>query len=533
MTVTEASPTSATAPAPAAPESQRDSLLDTGDHKRIGLLYLGFSLVALLAGLVAALAYPLPGVDDSVDVWTAPAESRLGSAAVTLVFVLGIAPAWIGLATYMVPLQIGTTRLALPRLSAFAWWLHATGAAVVVAGYLRDRPAASLGSPVPAAAEASPALATELWIVGLGLVALAAALAWLGLLTTILTRRTEGMRVRDLPPFSWSILATGATALLAAPVFLGGLLILYVDHHYAGPLFDQADQGGLAIWLKTLWLYGRPDVYLLVAPALGVLSEVVATAARRPLFPAPAAKTAIAAAALLGLTAWMAEPDVAVAAVLPTYNIATAVAAVPFGLAVLVWLGTFAQGRSARGVPGILHAAAFALVLGAGSLLPALAAFVSVEGAEAVAFANGQLTVVVVGPSLLGLLAAMDYWAPKLAGRRQTMAPSALAALAVVGGAAIAALGQYLPAFGVDGTGVVVTAGLALLAGGVLLAAGSLARPGEMATADPYDGLTLEWLTSSPPPKHNFDELPPVHSAYPLHDLRRSASSDTEEGAPA
>jgi cytochrome c oxidase subunit 1 len=511
---------------------QRETWIDTGDHKRLGLLYLAVSLVALLAGLVAALAYPLPGVADAVDVWTST-DSRAGSAAVTLVFVLGIAPAWIGLATYLVPLQIGATRLALPRLSAFAWWLHLTGAVIVVAGYLRDRPAGGgLGSPLPAAAENQPVLATELWIIGLGLVGLAATLAWLGLITTILTRRAEGMRVRDLPPFSWSVLATGLTASLATPVFVAGLLVLYVDHHYAGPLFGQLDEGALAVWLKTLWLYGRPDVYLLVAPAVGVFSEVVATATRRPLFPEPVARAAIAAAALLGLTAWVADTEVATAAVLPTYNPVTVIAAVPFALAVLVWIGTVAQGRSVRFVPGSLHVVAFALVLGAGSVLPLVAAMVGLDGDDAIAFANGQLTVVVVGPALLGLTAALDYWSPKLFGRRATaLAP--LVVLTVAGGVAVAALGQYLAAFGIDAPPV-TTAGLALLAGAVLLAGASAAGRGEMASADPYDGLTLEWLTSSPPPRHNFDELPPIKSAYPVYDLRLAAASqdrgDAAEG---
>ncbi len=523
MTVTEASPTSAPSASTPPPEARRDNWFDTADHKRLGLLYLGASLAALCAGLVLALVHSLPAVGDGVDVWTAD-SSRTGSAAVTLVFVLGIAPAWIGLATYLVPLQTGATRLALPRLSAFAWWLHATGAAITVAAYVRDRPAGGgLGSPVPAAAEAEPLLTTELWIVGLGLVALAAGLAWLGLITTILTRRAEGMRVRDLAPFTWSVLATGLTALIAAPVFFAGLILLYVDHHYAGPLFADAEQGGLAVWLKTLWLYGRPDVYLLVAPAVGVFSEVVATAARRPLFPAPAARVAIAGAALAGLTAWIADTGVAEAAILPTYNVVTVAAAVPFGLAVLVWLGTAFQGQP-RLSPGVPHAAAFAALLGVGSVLPLVAALVGLDTGEAAAFANGQLTVVVVGPALLGLVAAVDYWAPKLVGRRAPVAVSGLVLLAVLGGVALAALGQYLAAFGVDAV-LVTTAGLAFLAGAVLLLVASVAGRAELASADPYDGLTLEWLAASPPQRYNFDELPPIKSAYPLYDLRVSADS--------
>jgi cytochrome c oxidase subunit 1 len=534
MTVTEASRPSDAETSSSTAAVRRDTWFDTADHKRLGHLYLGVSALALLAGLVAALAYPLPGVADAVDVWTADG-SRPASAAVTLVFVLGIAPAWIGLATYLVPLQVGATRLALPRLHAFAWWLHLTGAVIAVAGYLRDRPAGGgLGSPVPAAAESEPILATELWIVGLGLVALAAALAWLGLVTTILTRRAEGMRVRDVAPFTWSVLATGVTALLATPVFAAGMLLLYVDHHYAGTLFADADSGGLAVWLKTLWLYGRPDIYLLVAPAVGVLSEVVATAARRPLFPEPAARAAIAAAALLGLTAWFADVGVADAAVLPTYNVLTTAAAAPFGLAVLVWIGTMLQGRP-RISPGVLHAAAFAALLGAGSLLPVIAAIVGLDETESVAFANGQLTLVVLGPAVVALAAAVDYWAPKLFGRRAAAAVSPLAVLAALGGAAVAALGQYLVAFGVAGAEIVTTVGLALVAGAVLLAVASVAGRGEMTSADPYDGLTLEWLAASPPPRYNFDELPPIRSAYPLYDLRESAeaTADTAEAVEA
>jgi heme/copper-type cytochrome/quinol oxidase subunit 1 len=187
------------------------------------------------------------------------------------------------------------------------------------------------------------------------------------------------------------------------------------------------------------------------------------------------------------------------------------------------------QGRP-RVIPGVPHAVAFALVLGAGSLLPIVAALVGLEGADATAFANGQLTVVVLGPALLGLAAGIDYWAPKLMGRRAIAAVSALVVLALLGGVTVTALGQYLAAFGVDAA-LVTTAGVAMLAAAVLALVVSVAGRAELASADPYDGLTLEWLAASPPQRYNFDELPPIKSAYPLHDLRESAAAG-EAGDP-
>jgi cytochrome c oxidase subunit 1 len=521
----------------------RETWLATADHKRLGLLFLGTALVFLLAGgvLGVLLRGELSGEGDLLG----GDHFRVFSAHATVTPLLFLGPAWVGLATYVVPLQIGAARLALPRLHACSYWLYLVGGILVVVAYLAGTDARLGLSPsrpiLVIGAETGGRDAAVLWITGLMLVALATFLAALDLVVTVVTERVEGMTFSRLPMFSTATFATGVVTLVATPVFLAGLVLLYVDRHYGGGFFSADNPAGQVVWQHTLWLFGRPEVYLLLLPGLGAACDIVATHARRPLLSNTAARAALGLFAALSLAAWGAGSKVADAVVLPTYSPITAVVALPVALLALLWLGSLAKGSprfhvSLAFVAGFLGLAAF------GAVNAVVAAFAGVEGGTTWTTAHVHM-IAFAAPTLL-LVGAVYHWAPKLFGRQLSAGTGALVFLALFGGFFLNGLGTYL--LGYDGAlahlvteysddsqvnySRLAAAGGAIVALGAVLFSAEVARAwaGRRATAtdaDLDDGLTLEWAAPSPPPPANFEAVPEVRSAYPLYDLRAEGAA--------
>jgi len=369
-------------------------------------------------------------------------------------------------------------------------------------------------------------------------------LAALNLAVTILKLRAPGMTLARVPLFSWATLLTSLVTMLATPVFLAGLTLFYLDQRFGGTLF-AGNEGGQAIWQHTVWLFGRPEIYLLLLPGLGAACDIVATHARRPLLSHDAARAALTLFALLSLGAWAAGRGVADALVLPTYSVLTSLVAVPVGLVVLLCLGTAATGRP-RLHPSLLFVTGFVLLTGFGALQAVIAGIVGVDGQ---AWTTGHLHTVAFGPPILLLAAGVYHWAPKLVGRELSAPLGRACFLALFGGFLLMGLGSYL--LGYDGAparlgdfpftgngstfGGLAALGALLVVVGVLLLASEALRAGaalglSRTADDPYEGQTLEWATSSPPPPHSFDTVPEVRSATPLLDLRRAEAPAGEAG---
>lgn len=538
MTLTETRPDEAPAAAAAAPAAPT-GWLSTADHKRLGLLYIGFALLFLVVGGVAGIALQGDMASDG-DLLRGefPRAFSVHSMVTPLLF---LGPLWIGLATYLVPLQIGAARLALPRLHAFALWLYVTGGGLLLAAYIAGPQGSLAGFPAAPLAPVEGGADAEvgLWVAALLVLAVAAFLAALSLAVTTATMRTKGMTIARTPLFSTGTLLSSLVTLLATPVFVAGLLLLYADQHFGSAFFGPDNPGAQVIWQHTLWLFGRPEIYLLLLPGLGAACDIVATHAHKPLLSADAARTFLALFAGLSLTAWAAGSEVADAVVLPTYTPLTALVAVPVGLLALLWLGSLAKGSprfhvSLAFIAGFLGLAAF------GAVNAAVASFAEVDAGTA--WTTAHVHVVAFGAPLLLAVAALYHWAPKLWGRELSAGLGGIVFLLLFGGFFLNGLGSYL--LGYDGapagvSGYTDTTQLnysrLAAAGGVLVLLGVLAlladvlrawagRGTAAGEADPYEGLTLEWAADSPPAPGNFDSVPEVRSPYPLHDLRTGGS---------
>jgi cytochrome c oxidase subunit 1 len=534
MTLLEDRPAEAESRPPerAVPDAPGDHWLDTADHKRLGLLYLGFALLFLLTGVVLGELLRIHLAEPSSDILGAK-YVRIFSMHATVMTMLFLIPAWLGFGTYLVPLQIGSGRLALPRLHATALWLYVVGAGLLIASYIAGPPhGLGITSPAAIAAVTNLTKATLLWIASLGVLAISFLLASASLVTTVLTLRTDGMSLLRVPAFSWATMVTGAVTLLATPVFVAGLLLFYVDQHFGGKLFDPATVGAQDIWQHTVWLYGRPEVYLLTLPALGAACDIVATHARRPLLNHRAALGLLGFFGVWSFTAWAAGNRVERAIVLPTYSVATALIIIPMGGLILMWLGTLATSRPRPHV-SVLWVAGYLILLALGAVMAIVAGVAGVHGG---AWTTGHLHTVVFGAPALLLFGALYHWAPKLWGRALSPVLGTLAFLFVFGGFFLMGLFSYILGFqgapnhlsqvvgrsSYQGLDRAAAAGGTLILIGVLFVVADILRSvrrGQPAPDDPYEGLTLEWATSSPPPPYGFDSVPIVHSEAPLAEV--------------
>jgi heme/copper-type cytochrome/quinol oxidase subunit 1 len=518
--------------------------LTTADHKRVGLLYLFFSLLFLLVGGAAGAILKTELTGEGVQI-VGDNFSRLFNEHATVSTFLFLAPAWVGLAAYLVPLQIGASRVAFPRALAFSLWTFVCGGALVIVSYMVGPPGGGrfgslgLSNSLPMAARrGGGGAATDLWVMGLLVLSLSALVAATTLAVTILKLRVPGLTLRRTPMFSTATLVTSIGIIMATPVFVAGLVLLYIDQHYGGRLFLPSTEGYQVVWQHTLWLFGRPEVFLLSLPALGAACDIVATHARRGFLDDRPLRAAIGLFGLLSFGAWWLPDNAGRALVLPNPPVLNAVLGVPVGIIVLVLLGTLVKGRLKAHV-SLLFVAGYVLLLGFGAINGIIAGLAGVDGK---AWTEGHLHVVIFGGPTLLVAGAVYHWAPKLFGRQLSAATGGAVFLLLFGGFLLMGLGDYLLGYngapahvndfppGEDwgtyatlGTvgGYLLTAGALLFTLDVMRAAGSKTKD---ASADPYEGLTLEWAAASPPPPHNFDAVPEVRSPYPVLDLREGAS---------
>jgi heme/copper-type cytochrome/quinol oxidase subunit 1 len=548
MTVTEDAPTAVTAsseptaPTPAA--SGLAAILGSGDHTVVGRLWIVAALAhVVLAGAVAVLVeaekIDLSGIDVLGSGWAAQAFAYRSIAGAFLVLL----PLTVGVATAIVPLQVGAATIAFPRAAAAAAWAYLIGGGLVVGSFAID--GGPFGSDVDG---------VRLFIVAFTLVLIALVVAWVCIATTVVALRVPGLSLARTPLFAWSTLVAGAVWIISLPVLAGTMVLAYVDVRYGGTggFFGGGES---TLYARIAWAFGTPAVYAFAIPALGVAGSVVPVFARTRHQQHRIAQGLIGAFGAFSVGAW-ALPGYGQDAFPWLYEApwvaVSIIVLVPllglFGL----WALTVRQGRVALASP-LLFAGAAAVMLLVGVLAGAVQAVepikTLVDGEGTSLYGTTWSTSVasyVVLAAAIALMGGVVYWAPKLVGRSFAEGGARIVAVVLLAGTVLWSFPELVSgllgqpgAFGVepaDNVSTIEAMNVASTIGGAVLALGVLgfialligaARSDEPPGDDPWEGHTLEWATSSPPPHGNFASLPTVTSEAPLYDARHRPEEAT------
>src|SRR4051812_7113201 len=518
------------------------------DHKSVGTFCLVIAFLFLLTGGVLGGVLRTQLAQPNLDVLARKPYLQLLTFHGTFSFFLFLLPAWIGLAFAIVPLQLGAPRLAMPRLAAITAWLFvaAAGFLIATAFVQKGAPANGWSMDYPVPLHGVSGRGVDLWILGVGLAAMATMLGAVNLLTTMLRMRAPGMNLFRLPIFSWSMLVSSAVFLLAVPVLIGGLIILYADHRMGTHLLRPNRGGDPLIWRTLFAFFAYPAMWATVFPALGVVSEIVPVFAKSPLFNRKTVILALSTAGTLAFMGWGSElvGDPAIPQTL--FRVTSILILGPVAFVMLSWLGTLALKRK----PPQLKAPmvqALGLLTCLPLALPAMFVLEAMAGGRAGHASQwwvGAWHQLLVGVATFGIIVAVYYWAPKLWGRHLNAGVGGLHLLAVVGGVDLA----FIPLLIVGAQGMhrrattysadswapanlVSTIGAYLLVAGIALFLLNVVvcvvlKRGKVATDDPWEADTLEWATTSPPPPNNFESLPDVRSSRPVHDMRVAAAAE-------
>ena len=506
--------------------------ITSADHKRIGVAYLWTALLFAAVSGVAVVGLRLELVDGGIELLEDGADAQWQTLLYSASFFLFLLPAFLGLATYLVPLQIGARRLVFPRLHSLAYWLWLGGGGMVVASYLVEGGPYSAQALLVRPGAAQGGQASDLWLLGMGAVAVASVMAAVGLISTITTLRAPGMTLQRVPPFTWASLVGSTVVALAVPVFVAGLVLHGVNLNSGGRLWASEGMGN--VWQHTLWIAMRPELVVTLVFAAGIACEVVATFARNRLPAYVPALGLLAASGALSFAVWASEKIGPEAPLAPTFSVPAVLPYLPLGLLILMWLATIATGRP-RPSAALLFVVGMVLVLGAALVGGVSGMIVDVEGGTA--WMEGHTALLLFFAPVFGLSAGIYYWAPKIWGRFLNEPLGYLQFLALLVGVLVANVPYYAglrdtARFAVDVSGDELTWGRIVAAGDALVVValgllflnvlGAALGKGRVATADAWqDGSTLEWLAPSPPPPTNFtDDIPPIRSEQPVADLR-------------
>jgi cytochrome c oxidase subunit 1 len=518
--------------------------LTTTDHKRIGILYIiaafGFFFLAGLMAMAIRAELAAPGLQ-FVDQAT---YDELFTIHGTLMLLLFGTPVALGLANYFTPLQIGAADMAFPRLNALSFWMFLFGGLLIPLGFFTIGGAAASGwtGYVPLSGGTySPSAGQDLWIVGLIITGIASIIGSLNFIVTIYTRRAPGMRMFRMPIFTWNILVTAALIVLAFPPFTAALAMLFIDRHLGGSFFDPASGGDAILWQHLFWFFGHPEVYILILPFFGVVTEIIPVFSRKPLFGYLAFVLATVAIAGLSISVWAHHMFTTGAVSLPFFSLASFAIAIPTGIKFFNWIATMWGGELRFPTP-MLWTMGFLYLFVVGGITGVMLASAPVDfDLQDTYFVVAHLHNVLIGGTLFALFAGIYFWFPKMTGRFLSERLGQLHFVIWVVGFTLTFLPQYQ--LGLDGMprriadyapdrgwqllNDLSTAGSMLLAVGVipflLAVVVALRRPAD-APPDPWEANSLEWATSSPPPVHNFRSLPPIRSERPVYDAREAST---------
>ncbi len=535
----ENTPAAAEHPAAAAPSGLL-AWVSSVDHKQIGIMYLVAAFAFFLVGGLEALVMRAQLAQPGERLLSPDAYDQLFTMHGTTMVFLVLVPMLLGFATYFVPLMIGARDMAYPRLNALSFWVFVFGGVLLYFSFVAGgAPATGWFSYAPLSETSfSSTSGVDYWALGLLAVGVGTVAAGINLIATIVLLRAPGMTIRRLPLFVWMVLVNSFLIILAMPALNAALVMLLLDRQLQAHFFTPATGGSALMWQHYFWVFGHPEVYIMILPAFGIISEVIPVFSRKPIFGYEFLAGSTVAIGFLSFGVWV-HHMFATGLGFPLYYvfaIGSLLIAVPTGVKIFNWIATM-WGGSLRFTTAMLFAIAFIVEFTIGGLSGVSFAAIPVDWQVTDSYyVVAHLHYVLFGGTVFALFAGVYYWFPKMSGRMLDERLGKWHFWLTVVGFNTTFLVQHLA--GLAGMSrrvytypnlpwlaplnLISSIGAFILGFSVLVLAWNLVRSlrrGKPAGANPWEAWSLEWATTSPPPPHNFERVPPVRGRRPLWDL--------------
>jgi cytochrome c oxidase subunit 1 len=526
----------------------------TTDHKKIGLMYIATSLMFLLIGGIEIMLIRIQLARPEAGFLSPEHFNQLFTLhGTTMIFFVAM-PILFGFGNYLVPLMIGARDMAFPRLNAFSFWIFLFGALLLYYSLVGGTGLYG-GSGIPdqgwfayaplTSKTFSRSHAADYWALGIFVSGIGTIGTALNIVATALCMRCKGMKLNRMPLFVWLMMVTSVMALGAIPPLAAAQIMLLLDRFLGAHFFDTQAGGSAVLWAHFFWIFGHPEVYILVMPAFGFVNEIIPVFSRKAIFGYPAMVAASVGIGFISFTVWAHHMfTVGMSAAANTaFVVSTMIIAVPTGIKIFNWLATMWGGKIHFTVP-MLFCTAFLFqftLAGLTGIMLSVAPFDwQLHNSY---FVVAHFHYVIVGGILFALFAAFYYWFPKITGRMMSEELGKWHFWLFVLGFQmtfdfmhiVGLLGMpreiytYEPGHHWATWNLIVTIGAFIQTIAVLIFVYNLVRShfyGELAGNDPWDAWTLEWATTSPPPSYNFAEDPMVRSRRPLWDLKHPEDPD-------
>ncbi len=513
------------------------SWITTVDHKRIGVMYAVFAGFFFLVGGLEALLIRLQLGSPENTLIDPDLYNQLFTMHGTTMVFLAIMPLSAAFFNFVVPLQIGARDVAFPRLNAFSLWVFVFGAFFMNASFLfGGAPDAGwFGYANLTSTQYSPGMRIDFWVLGLMVLGVSSIAAALNFIVTIINLRAPGMSLMRMPLFTWMTFVTSFLLVLAFPAITVGLVLLLFDRTFGTSFFNPAAGGDVLLWQHLFWIFGHPEVYILLLPSLGIVSEVIPTFSRKPLFGYPFVVYSGILIAFLGFGVWAHHMfSVGLGPVANTvFSVTTMLIAIPTGVKIFNWIATM-WGGSLRFKTPLYFAVGFIAMFIIGGLSGVMHSSAPSDLQQTDSyFIVAHIHYVLFGGVIFALFAGVYYWFPKITGRmlsegigkahfwlmliafNLTFFPQHYLGLHGMPRRTF----TYQEGLGFEAMNLMSTIGSLLLGFSILIFLWNVfysLRKGESAGPDPWGGATLEWAIDSPPPHYNFRVEPVVHSRDPL-----------------
>ena len=526
----------------------------TVDHKKLGILYILYSLLMLVIGGVEATIMRIQLIVPHNHFVSPQVFNRMFTMhGTTMIFFVAM-PILFGFGTYLIPLMIGTRDMAFPRLNAFSFWMTAFGGLLLYFSFIGGNGLYGAGNApdvgwfayAPLTSRAfSPGHSTDFWTLAILVSGIGSIGTAVNFITTILCMRCPGMTLGKMPLLAWLNLVTGGLVILAVSPLTAAQIMLSIDRFLGGHFFDTQAGGAAVLWMHFFWIFGHPEVYVLIIPCFAFASEIIPVFSRKPIFGYPVMVGATIAIGFISMSVWAHHMfTVGMSSYGNAFFTATTmVIAVPTGIKIFNWIGTMWGGKIQFRAP-MLFCIGFLfqfLIAGLTGIMLGASPFNWQLGNSY--FVVAHFHYVIVGGILFTVFGAFYYWFPKMSGR---MYSEALAKwhfwLFLIGFHLTfdfmhipGMLGMprriytYEPGRGWEIWNLIVTIGVFFQIAGVLVFVVNLLwslLKGEPAGNDPWDAWTLEWPTTSPPPDYNYATIPVVESRRPLWDIKHPEDPD-------